>query len=232
MMAVNPQIIKTYAIGDAQRNMYLVFQSARFSFILMLLLSVPIIIQTDAILSLWLTDVPNNTAAFIRLVLLQALIETMCLPLQTLNQASGRVKLYQLVAGGVLLLNFPISYLFLKLGYAPICVFYIALVVSFGALVARLLTLRYLISFNAIGFLSAVFIRSFIMCVFSIIGAEIFKRFIPEMVMGEWLILFFSFIWTSIVVYSIGLNRKERTVINIKLGAYAKKYLDNAYISR
>ena len=225
MMAVNPQIIKTYASGDKERNMSLVFQSARFSFLLMLLLSVPIFIQTEPILNLWLTDVPTDTSTFIRIVLLQMLVETMCLPLQTLNQASGKVKLYQIVAGGALLLNFPFSYLFLKLGYQPVSVFYVALGVSIIALLCRVITLKYLIGFRAWKYMSAVFVKGAFLCGVSIIGGEIITIYLPDSTIGNWISLVCSTMWTLIVIYSIGINSSERKLFNGKIRTIIKKFI-------
>ena len=72
MIALNPQITKSYASGDRVYLMNLVFQGSRYSFYLLLLLSLPILLETPVLLKLWLGVVPDHTVAFVRLILLYA----------------------------------------------------------------------------------------------------------------------------------------------------------------
>ena len=69
MTALNPQITKSYANGNHEYMMSLIFRGARFSYYILLLLSLPVIINADYILRLWLVDVPDHTTAFVQLVL-------------------------------------------------------------------------------------------------------------------------------------------------------------------
>lgn len=68
-MALNPQIIKSYAQNDLKRMHQLIFASSKYAFFLLFFLSLPIIIETPKILSVWLTEVPDHTVIFIRLIL-------------------------------------------------------------------------------------------------------------------------------------------------------------------
>ena len=68
-MALNPQIIKSYAQDDLKRMHELIFASSKYSFFLLLFMSLPIIIEAPTILSVWLTEVPEHTVNFIRLIL-------------------------------------------------------------------------------------------------------------------------------------------------------------------
>ena len=119
MTAINPQITKSYASGDYPYMLTLVQSGARFSFYLLLLLSLPIIIETNTILTLWLKNVPEYTVIFVRLVLVFAMCEVLSGTQITALQATGNIRNYQIVVGSLQLLNFPISYLLLGKGYAP-----------------------------------------------------------------------------------------------------------------
>lgn len=133
MTAINPQITKSYASGDYLYMLTLVQSGARFSFYLLLLLSLPIIIETNTILTLWLKNVPEYTVIFVRLVLVFAMCEVLSGTQITALQATGNIRNYQIVVGSLQLLNFPISYLLLGKGYAPETTMYVAICLSLDA---------------------------------------------------------------------------------------------------
>ena len=75
--AVNPQLIKNYAVGQLDEMKKLLYRSTRFSYCLLLALSLPIILKMDYILHLWLKDVPDYTTGFCQLVLVSSLVSTL-----------------------------------------------------------------------------------------------------------------------------------------------------------
>ena len=91
-MAVNPQIIKSYAAGNNEQCLKLIFQSAKFSYFLMFLITFPIICNVDYILELWLKNPPKYTAVFVSLCLINLLIECISGPLMIGAQATGSIK--------------------------------------------------------------------------------------------------------------------------------------------
>lgn len=142
MTAINPQITKSYAKGDFKYLMTLIFQSSRLSYYVVLLLSLPIIFETDYILHIWLKEVPDHTVLFVRLVLLFALSESLSSPLMTAMLATGKIRDYQIVVGGLQMLNLPVSYLFLHMGMMPESVVVVAIIFSQLCLFTRLVMLR------------------------------------------------------------------------------------------
>ena len=139
LTAVNPQIIKSYSQKDLVRSYRLVLYASRFAFLLLLILSSPIICETEEILKIWLKNVPNNAPVFVRLSLGLALCDSISLPLVTLQQATGKLRNYQLVVGVLHMLNFPISLLFLYLKFDAYVVYVIAIFLSLISLYARLI---------------------------------------------------------------------------------------------
>lgn len=133
-MALNPQITKSYATGDLSRMHSLIFASSKYSFFLLLLIVLPIMIETQTILAVWLKNVPAHTVWFVRIILCILLIDALSNPLMISSQAVGQVKVYQSVVGGLLLLILPIAYIALKLGGNPEMVFIVHLIISMVAL--------------------------------------------------------------------------------------------------
>src|SRR5690606_13730712 len=98
-IAMNPQIIKSYAINDLKYMHELIYQGAKYSFFLLFVISLPILFETEMILRLWLKIVPDYTVIFTRLVIINILIDSVSGPLMTGAQASGKIKVYQALVG-------------------------------------------------------------------------------------------------------------------------------------
>ena len=144
--ALNPQITKNYAVGDLQQMHNLMFRSARFSFLLLFFLSLPVLLETDFLLTVWLKNVPDNAVIFTQIMICISLIYTTSNPCVIANQATGKVKVYQMVVGGILLTILPISYILLKLGAPAYSVFIVHFCVETVAQFSRMFMLRKLIN--------------------------------------------------------------------------------------
>lgn len=145
-MALNPQITKNYASGNLEQMHSLMFRSARFSFLLLFFLSLPVLLETEFILTLWLKTVPDNAVIFTQIMICISLIYTTANPCVIANQATGKVKVYQMVVGGILLTILPISYIVLKLGAPAYSVFIVHFCVESVAQFSRMYMLRKLIN--------------------------------------------------------------------------------------
>lgn len=126
--ALNPQITKSYASNDRERLLFLIDTSSRYSFYLILILIFPLFVSIDYILSLWLGEVPEHTATFVRLTFLTMPVSAMMNSLNIATQATGRVKRFFFVTGSLQLLILPISYIVLKLGGTPESVYIVTFV--------------------------------------------------------------------------------------------------------
>ena len=140
-LAVNPPIMKAYATND--KSLFrLVISSCKLSYILLLFIVVPFILEAPFILGIWLKNVPDFAVDFARLALIDIVICSLAGPLHTLVQASGEVKKYQLIISGILLLNLPLSYFLLKIGFHFNVTFFISIVLSVLALITRFFLLK------------------------------------------------------------------------------------------
>ena len=168
-LAVNPPIIKSYAEKEKENAYKLIFASSKFSYLLLLLFIVPLLIHTDFILSIWLAEVPNSAVLFTRLVLVDVLINSLSGPLQTLAQATGKIRGYQLVVSSVLILNLPISYLLLYCGFKPESTFVVSISLSLIAIVSRLIVLKRIVSFPVMEFVKNVLLNVLLITIITLI---------------------------------------------------------------
>ena len=119
--ASKPQIVKLYASRDWDDMYHLVENTAKFSCFILLFLGIPVFVEIDTILKIWLSyGIPPYTADFIRIGLIQSFIFTLGRPMVAAMIASGKIKLPNLINGPVLLLTLPMTYIILYLGYSPV----------------------------------------------------------------------------------------------------------------
>lgn len=129
-VAANPQIIKSYTTGDYSYYQDLVFRISKYSYFLMLLICVPVILNADYLLHLWLKNPPEYTTSFTILILIFCLVDSLTGPLWTSMQATGNIRIYQIATSLCLLLNLPLSFLVLKMGMSPEWVIIVQILVA------------------------------------------------------------------------------------------------------
>ena len=222
MIALNPQIIKSYASDNRDYMMSLIYRGARFSFYLLLLLSLPVFVKTDFILTLWLKIVPEHTANFVQLILVFTLHESLATPLVTAMLATGNIKNYQIIAGGLNLLNLPVSYVALRFGCEPETVLVIAVFFSIVVQMARLLLLRKMIRLDIGMYVKIVYVNVVLVAIGASFVPALVCNYLEDTLMGFLLSSMVCILWTSIIVLLIGLDRNERQMLYSKAVALVK----------
>lgn len=213
-MALNPQITKSYAKGNLERMHTLIFTSSKFSFFLLFILALPITIEANQILGVWLKEVPNHSVSFIRLLFSIALIETLANPLVISNQATGKVKKYQIVVGGIQLLIVPIAYIVLKLGGNPESVYLVQFVIMLCAQIARIFMIKPLIQLPLKKYFNEVIVRVLIVAITApIIPLFIYFNTHVLSTTNFFMVCLFSVISVFISIYLIGITQNERQMI-------------------
>ena len=214
-IALNPQIIKDYAAGNLKRMHKLIFTGTRFSYFLFMFLSIPIFFEIESILLLWLGQVPEHTVFFTRLVLILTLCEIISQTLITAQSATGKIRNYQLVVGGILLMNFPISYMLLYLGFAPEVTVVVAIIISQICLIARLLFLRTMVKLPVKQFIKEVYFKVILVTILSASLPTVCYIFLQPSITRFIIIGLTSVITSSACIYYVGCNHNEqKKVIN------------------
>ena len=217
MTALNPQITKSFAANDKRYCFSLVERGSRFSFYIMFLFALPLCLETDFVLTLWLKQYPDHTITFVRLILILALSDVLSNTLITLQLATGKIRNYQLAAGGTLLLNFPLSYLALKLGFSPESTLVVAIFISVCCMVLRLLFLRKMAGLSMHAFLKNVY--------FNVITVALLSSIIPfaihHVMVAGWsrflVTCSVSVLCSATTILFVGCSRSERLFILSKI---------------
>ena len=208
--ALNPQITKNYASNNLPQMHSLMFRSARFSFLLLFFLSLPVLMETNFILTLWLKTVPDDAVIFTQIMICISLIYTTANPCVIANQATGKVKIYQMVVGGILLLILPISYVVLKLGAPAYSVFIVHFCIESVAQFSRMYMLRKLIHLPLWQYMKNIYIP-----IVSTVAIAIILPLVVRMQVAEGWLRFLAVGFTCVLSvgassYFIGFTKQER----------------------
>jgi Na+-driven multidrug efflux pump len=147
-VASNPQIVKLYAAGLYDEFKALVKRMSRISFFLMLAVGLPLYLNVETILNLWLTVLPPYCVEFVKLIIILRVVDSLIGPLWISMQAKGKITLYQTVTSLMLLSNLPIIYIVFKLGCAPYYLLVVQIVVEILLIITRLLFVKYYCDFS------------------------------------------------------------------------------------
>lgn len=213
--AAKPQIVKLCAVGDYDGMNHLIIKVSKFSSYLMGLIGIPLFLEMEYVLHLWLTDVPNYTVVFARLTLIQGFIQAIDLPIGAGIHAVGKMKLPNITTAFIYMLILPISYVAIRMGASPEIAYIMIISVYPIALVVDLIIITKYTSFPMSFFLKNVVLRSvlFVILVFIIVKFITIHMLIPAFIR-----LIITTIVSSIcfatIVYFCGITLSERNFIN------------------
>lgn len=223
MMALNPQITKSYASGNYPYMFKLMFQGTRLSFYMMLFLSLPIMLNIEFILKIWLKLVPDHATSFACLILILAMSDILSGTLITAFLATGKVKRYQIVVGTLQLLNLPITYVCYRIWKVPEIVVGVSILISNIAVFVRLVMLKELMPIKVKDYLVKVYLRVLLVAFLSALLPYFISVRLEVGLTRLALTTLLSTLLTSLVVYYIGCSKDERKLIVSKISSLLVK---------
>ena len=223
-MAINPQIVKSYANNNHQYMRSLVFSGARYSFFLLLMIALPLLLQTDLILTIWLGVLPQYASDFCRLIIVDSLIIALSGTLMTAFQATGEIKKYQMIVGCVILCNLPLSYVFLILGYGARVTMVIGVIISFLALCARIFLLSKIFDNIIRDFFDLIY-RVFLVFIPSICISSLLPVFSTNKFTGLFISCIAYWFLTISIILAVGINQQEQQFLISKFKITLKNRL-------
>ena len=224
-LAVDPQIIKSYANNELNYCNDLIYSASKYSFFLLYLLSVPLLYRIEYIMELWLENVPEYTVIFCKLILVNALIDAVSGPLSTSAQATGKIKLYQFIVGSVLLLNLPIAYLVLYWGGSPQSTVYVSIIISIVLILLRVFILdKFLHVIKISRFIYRVILPVFAVVFPTLLILSFLVRYVPDGTLGGMvLVLLMTAIVNLVVIFLTGLSISEKRFVIQSIQSVLKK---------
>lgn len=223
LVAVNPQIMRAEGNGDRRKMLRLATLASKYGMLIMAGFSIPILFEISSILHLWLKEVPPNTVVFCSLTILAIVINQETVGLQSAVQAIGRIKVYQIVIGILMMLNLPVAYLLLHLGFAPYWAILIFVIIEALACVFRLFFLRSLANMSILEYSRKVFLRQIIPVLVSVSICWL----ITHLLDFQWrwvLTIAASGLFFCLSIYLFGMEKQEKHMLMELVANVRKKY--------
>ena len=223
-VAVKPQLTQSFAKGDLHRTFSLFYSVSKLGYFILFTLALPICLEIDFILNLWLGNgkVPEYTNIFILLVIMMTLIGTLSSQISFVVHATGEMKKYQLVTGLVELFMVPLAYIILKMGAEPASVFVVAIVINAINLVISLIILKSLVNLSLRYYVTNVVIPLLSFSLVSMLFPITIWYIIPCGWIRLFVVLLVSTISALFSFYLIGLGKQEKDMVK----SYAYQYLN------
>ena len=217
--AVTPQITKSVAQNNYERTHTLIMQGGRFSFFLLTLFAVPIIIATPQLLSLWLVEVPQFTVEFVRWTMIYLLWDSLSRFLINTILAHGKIRNYEIVVGGTKLLALPLAYIWLKFGGSALVGIWVNIIIEMICICQRL---SFNASYNGLSwkkYVVEVITRCWIVFSISLFLSYLLCVYVTS---NSFIIIGLSLIVSSLIISMIGVSSSERAMVINKVGAFLK----------
>jgi len=223
--AVRPPLIKSYASGNLEYTMKLFNISNKLSFYLVFFIVLPLYSEMEYVLRLWLPEVTNDMIVFTRLSLIYTMILSLNNPITTLIQATGNVKKYHIFVESFIILSFPLTYLFFRLGFPAKYTFTISIYLFGVAHIIRLAILKMNVSqFSIRDYFVEFLLRAAMVSLISGVSAFILIKYLSYGIERFIVVLIASIAVTAITAYLIGLNGTERKILTDYLQKKSKHY--------
>lgn len=214
MMALNPQITKSYATGDFAYMHSLVCRGAKFSYFLVLLFLIPICLEAHQLLSLWLGIVPEYAVPFVQLTLISSAINVLSNTIITSIHATGNIRRFMIIVGSVEIINFPLVYIAFRLGASPLVAYYIYLVIYAILMFLRFYLTKDLIHMPASMFIRKVYLKALVVTIVASVVPVAVRLAMPtETILRFVVVCCVSLASTASTIYLVGLDASERSLI-------------------
>lgn len=210
--AVVPQITKNYSSGDYKRASDLVILASKYSFFLMAIPMLPILLETDFILNIWLKEVPEYTKIFVQAMLLKSIIFTSEYGIGPFIHASGNIKLFKITLSSITLLGLPVLYFAFKAGYPPYIISYIYLLTAILTFVIDLILLKVILNYDVIEFLKESTFKILLVCL-TVTPLFIIKNAFSYGLLRFIIISIISEIVLFVSIFFLGMGKVERQAI-------------------
>lgn len=223
-MALNPQITKQYAAGNLEASRKLVYAGSRYTFYLLTLISIPVIINIDYILKLWLGIVPEYTSLFVVFSILISLIYALSECVTKAIQATGRIKWFQIGISIIMLSELPIAWILLGMGYPPYAVMWPALFTYSIAVFFRFwLIHEYVEGYCFREYLFYVVLKSIAVFLVSYGICYLCCKY-QDNIIGLIVSVLTCFVATSVVIVTLGMYKQERELVLDKMLTVCKRF--------
>lgn len=225
IIAAEPQLVKYYGANDREHFEKLVFNITQYTLFLLAIFAVPVFMEIDYVLKLWLTEVPQYTSEFIKITIISSLIVNSYIMIDKAIIASGHIKQMALIGNTIPVIQLPLVYIFLKLGYSPVVTYIITLVPQFLGMFANLWISKHYINFPSGRFFFQIMVKNSLFIIIACIIPYIVREMMPDGLLRFLVVCSLSVFCTIGIMYSFAMNAETKQMVRQKvIGKIFKRF--------
>lgn len=224
ILAAEPQLVKYYGSGDIRNFHRLIFNVSQYSLFLLAIFAVPVVMEIDFVLKLWLTEVPEYTAAFIKISVIASVINYSNQMVDKALVAAGRMKEVAIYSTPIYLIHVPLAYVALTMGWSPTSVYYLAMVPGILAMFMNIAILHMSTGFPASQYLLQIFVKNVLLIALSFLPPFFVQKHMDPGLIRFLTVCSISVVSTIMILWVLGLNNETRQMVLRKI--FKKKYAD------
>lgn len=213
IVAMYPQITKSYASGNMAGYYSLMIRGAKFSFILLAIIMMPIMLNTEYLLNLWLKKSPVGTDLFCRLLMIATILRMISEPLYTGIQSTGSIRKYQIVTSIMTLANLPICFLLFKMSFPVYTIFIVNIAMSLVIVMSRLYFVKVLTNFPVLDFANALSVKCLLPTIITFGVLYFINQFLVLTIGTFLLISVFSVVICIATFYIVSFSNNEKQFV-------------------
>jgi O-antigen/teichoic acid export membrane protein len=210
--AAIPQITKSYSGGYSDRTIHLTIYLSKYVFFLMLIPALPILLETEFILSQWLGELPPYAATFVQLIIINAMMDSLG-GVGAIAQATGKIKYFQIILSTLSVISLPVAYYLFKLNFLPPTIVVVFIATSIINLALSIILLKHIIKFDIKNYLHVVHKR-ILFVLLTLVWLFFAKEYFEEGWMRFGVVIFSSIIIVILSIYIVGLEQSEKVVVS------------------
>lgn len=225
IIAAEPQLVKYYGANDREHFEKLVFNITQYTLFLLAIFAVPVFMEIDYVLKLWLTEVPQYTSEFIKITIISSLLVNSYIMIDKAIIASGHIKQMALIGNTIPVIQLPLVYIFLKLGYSPVVTYIITLVPQFLGMFANLWIGKHYINFPSGRFFFQIMVKNSLFIIIACIIPYIVREMMPDGLLRFLVVCSLSVFCTIGIMYSFAMNAETKQMVRQKvIGKIFKRF--------
>lgn len=217
VMASEPQLVKYHAAGEHNNFIKLIFNITQCSQILLGVIAVPVLLEMDYVLSIWLRDVPPYTSTFIKITVVSYFVKYSFIMIDKGIVAIGKIKLQNVFVIPIYLLNLPVIYILLKLGMSPTSAYVSTMLCTFLGVIGNLYVLCRGVTFPWKKFVFGLIAKGFLLITLASIVPLMIKISFDESFLRFFIVCILSVVSVFIVMYRWGISADAQMIIQEKI---------------
>lgn len=222
-MAFNPQLVKLYAQSNIKELNHLIMRTSLFSFYLIWVISLPLMVNLPTVLNLWLNTVPPYAENFCLLMIIYYLIDAIQAPLFMSIYATGKIRNYQIWLSIFIFLNIPVSWIFISMGFSPVSVLVVRVAINIITAIVRTAYMNYLFEFDTKSYIGQVVSRAILISTITSGIALLLKNLLGDGIIDFFILTSLLVLITAAVIWFIGMNMKERNSLRMLVLSFVKR---------